>query len=144
MLFKKISFCSREKGLKVAETQLRNKKNRETPIIIKKECNMEKYIKENLFKINSKTSSNNGKLVKILGNTKNDEIVKVALLIITDSKENNKEFILQETEKPFYIKKNSLEKITTVDIIRNLDDETLKKLLKKKYKKIIRNIFKQD
>lgn len=105
---------------------------------------MEKYIKENLFKINSKTSSNNGKLVKILGNTKNDEIVKVSLLIITDSKENNKEFILQETEKPFYIKKNSLEKITTVDIIRNLDDETLKKLLKKKYKKIIKNIFKQD
>lgn len=99
---------------------------------------MEKYIKENLFKINSKTSSNNVKLVKFLGNTKNDEIIKVTLLIITNCKQ------LQETGKPFFIKKDSLEEITDIDIIRNLNDENLEKILKPEYKKIIRDIFKQD
>lgn len=78
--------------------------------------------------IRSKTSSNNGKICRIVGETKTNDIVGIKLLDCKDGK-----FV--EQEKQIFVKESSLVPATPFDIIRNLDDKTLKKCIRKKWKK---------
>lgn len=74
------------------------------------------YKKGDLCVINSKTSHNNGKVVEIIGYTK--------------GKYNN---ILQVQirSRIFCITENSLKLATRYDIIRNLSDKQLKRMLRR-------------
>lgn len=78
--------------------------------------------------ISSKTSSNNGRLCRIVNKTKTNDIVGIKLLDCKDGK-----FV--EREKQVFVKEVSLVPATPFDIIRNLDDKTLKKCIRKKWKK---------
>ena len=74
------------------------------------------YKKGDLCVINSKTSHNNGKVVEIIGYTKGkcNNILQV-----------------QIRNRIFYITENSLKFATRYDIIRNLSDKQLKRMLRK-------------
>ncbi len=74
------------------------------------------YKKGDLCVINSKTSHNNGKVVEVIGYTKGKckNILQV-----------------QIRSRTFYITENSLKLATRYDIIRNLSDKQLKRMLRK-------------
>ena len=75
---------------------------------------MQKYKHGDLCVVDSKTSNNNGKLVEILGYTKGkrDDILQV-----------------QSRKCKFFIKESSLVAASKYDVIRNMKDKQLKKLL---------------
>lgn len=74
-----------------------------------------KYKNGDLCVINSKTSNNNGKVVEVIKytNGKHNDILEVKI-------RNHK----------FFIKENSLKLATKYDIIRNLSDKQLKRMLR--------------
>lgn len=74
------------------------------------------YKKGDLCVINSKTSHNNGKVVEVIGYTKGkcNNILQV-----------------QIRSRTFYITENSLKLASKYDIIRNLSNKQLKRMLRK-------------
>lgn len=72
------------------------------------------------YVIESKTSSNNGRIVKVLNIYNNSDLARV---------------ILSTKGKGFQISLNSLKEISKYDIIRNLNNECLELVLKKSINK---------
>ena len=72
------------------------------------------------YVIESKTSSNNGRIVKVLNIYNDSNLARV---------------ILNAKEKGFQIHINSLKEISKYDIVRNLNDECLELVLKKSINK---------
>jgi hypothetical protein len=76
---------------------------------------MQKYKQGDLCVIDSKTSHNNGKLVEVIGYTKGkyEDILQV-----------------QSRKCKFFIKESSLVTASKYDVIRNMKDKQLRKLLR--------------